>query len=51
MHNEKQKTGHNHKFGFTIDFNGKLYALFVLSSFIFFYGGLPFLKGFKEVII
>ena len=26
-------------------FNGDIYALFVLSSFVFFYGGYPFLKG------
>jgi Cu2+-exporting ATPase len=26
-------------------FNGDFYALFVLSSFVFFYGGYPFLKG------
>lgn len=26
-------------------FNGDVYALFVLSSFVFFYGGYPFLKG------
>jgi len=26
-------------------FNGDIYALFVLSSFVFFYGGYPFLNG------
>ena len=26
-------------------FNGDIYALFSLSSFVFFYGGYPFLKG------
>lgn len=26
-------------------FNGDIYALFALSSFVFFYGGYPFLKG------
>jgi len=26
-------------------FNGDVYALFALSSFVFFYGGYPFLKG------
>jgi len=26
-------------------FNGDIYALFVISSFVFFYGGYPFLKG------
>lgn len=28
-----------------ISFTGDLYVLFILSSFIFFYGGYPFLKG------
>ncbi len=32
-------------FGFTIAFTGDKYVLFALSSIIFFYGGLPFLKG------
>lgn len=32
-------------FGFTFEFTGHLYALFVLSSVIFFYSGWPFLKG------
>jgi len=31
--------------GDSIRFPGDLYILFVLSSFIFFYGGYPFLKG------
>jgi Cu2+-exporting ATPase len=31
-----------------IDFPGDTYVLWVLSSFIFFYGGLPFLKGFYD---
>ena len=31
--------------GNSIRFSGDLYALFGLSSFIFFYGGYPFLKG------
>src|SRR3990172_9835960 len=26
-------------------FNGDIYALFALSSFVFFYGGYPFFKG------
>jgi Cu2+-exporting ATPase len=26
-------------------FNGDIYVLFALSSFVFFYGGYPFLKG------
>lgn len=34
--------------GYTLTFTGDKYALFVLSSFIFFYGGLPFLKGIFE---
>ncbi|RMF91728.1 MAG: heavy metal translocating P-type ATPase, partial [Methanobacteriota archaeon] len=29
-------------------FPGDRYILFLLSSFVFFYGGLPFLKGIKE---
>ena len=32
-------------FGFTFTFSGDTYVLFILSSVIFFYGGLPFLKG------
>ncbi len=32
-------------FGFTLTFTGVSYVLFILSSIIFFYGGLPFLKG------
>ncbi len=32
-------------FGFTLSFAGDKYLLFVLSSGVFFYGGLPFLKG------
>lgn len=31
--------------GLTITFAGDKYVLFILSSFIFFYGGWPFLKG------
>lgn len=31
--------------GFTFGFIGDKYLLFILSSGIFFYGGLPFLKG------
>ncbi len=34
-----------HWFGFTITFTGADYLLAALSSFIFFYGGWPFLKG------
>jgi len=31
--------------GIEINFKGSQYILFVLSSFVFFYGGMPFLKG------
>ncbi|MGD2080209.1 MAG: copper-translocating P-type ATPase, partial [Nitrospirota bacterium] len=31
--------------GFSLTFPGDIYALFALSSFVFFYGGWPFLKG------
>lgn len=31
--------------GLELTFNGDKYVLFALSSFIFFYGGFPFLKG------
>ena len=31
--------------GFDLTFSGSNYVLFILSSFIFFYGGWPFLKG------
>jgi Cu2+-exporting ATPase len=33
-------------FGFTFRFTGDKYLLFILSSIVFFNGGLPFLKGF-----
>jgi len=33
---------------FSFDFPGEKYVLFALSSFIFFYGGRPFLKGFFD---
>ncbi len=32
-------------FNFNISFYGSIYILFILSSFVFFYGGLPFIKG------
>ncbi|MGE5293657.1 MAG: heavy metal translocating P-type ATPase [Solirubrobacterales bacterium] len=35
-----------HVLGFAFAFRGDLWILFFLSSFVFFYGGLPFLKGF-----
>ncbi len=31
--------------GFTLEFQGSVYALFAVSTFIFFYGGWPFLHG------
>src|SRR6187200_183300 len=37
-----------HWLGFEIKFAGDKYVLLILSSFIFFYGGWPFLKGFIE---
>lgn len=37
-------------FDFDISFTGDKYLLFILSSVIFFYGGMPFLKGmFSEI--
>ena len=36
--------------GLNIRFQGSLYFLFALSSFIFFYGGYPFLEGFLNEI-
>ena len=36
--------------GETIRFNGDSYLLFAFSSFIYFYGGWPFLKGFIDEI-
>jgi Cu2+-exporting ATPase len=36
--------------GFSLQFTGGLYVLFALSTFVFFYGGWPFLKGlFQEL--
>jgi Cu2+-exporting ATPase len=34
--------------GFTVAFPGDRWILFVLSSFVFFYGGWPFLKGLAD---
>ncbi len=34
-----------HMLGFTLAFPGDRWVLFVLSSFVYFYGGWPFLKG------
>jgi Cu2+-exporting ATPase len=39
-----------HWLGFEIKFPGDKYVLLILSSFIFFYGGWPFLKGFVSEI-
>jgi Cu2+-exporting ATPase len=36
--------------GFKLDFQGSIYVLFLLSSFVYFYGGYPFLKGFFNEI-
>jgi Cu2+-exporting ATPase len=35
-------------FGYTFDFAGSKYLLFLLSTIIFFYGGWPFLSGLKD---
>ena len=35
-------------FGFSIVFEGSDYALLLLSTFVYLYGGYPFLKGFVE---
>ena len=35
-------------FGGRFRFTGDIYVLLILSSFIFFYGGYPFLKGFVD---
>ncbi len=37
-------------FGYRFDIPGEKYILFILSSFIFFYGGYPFLSGFRDEI-
>ena len=37
-------------FHFNIVFNGSIYLLFTLSTIVFFYGGLPFLKGLIDEI-
>jgi Cu2+-exporting ATPase len=37
-------------FGFKLEFPGSIYLLFLLSTFVYFYGGYPFQKGFfKEI--
>jgi Cu2+-exporting ATPase len=35
-----------HMLGFSLTFAGDVWVLFALSTFVFFYGGWPFLKGF-----
>jgi len=35
-------------FGFDLAFRGSSYLLFALSTFVYFYGGWPFLKGLKK---
>ena len=37
-------------FGFSISFPGDKYVLATLATFIFFYGGHPFLKGLREEV-
>jgi len=37
-------------FHFKLEFSGSIYALFLLSTFVYFYGGYPFLKGFLNEI-
>ncbi|ELR72496.1 Lead, cadmium, zinc and mercury transporting ATPase [Fulvivirga imtechensis AK7] len=39
-----------HWLGFTIQFTGSQYILFLLSTIIFFYGGWPFLVGLKDEV-
>lgn len=36
--------------GFSFSFPGDKYVLFILSTFIFFYGGYPFLKGWYDEV-
>jgi Cu2+-exporting ATPase len=33
-----------------LEFPGSIYVLFLLSTFVYFYGGYPFLKGFFDEI-
>lgn len=37
-------------FGFEVDFTGHKYVLAILSTFIFIYGGYPFLKGLNDEV-
>jgi len=39
-----------HLLGFELDFPGSITLLFLLSTFIYFYGGYPFLQGFTREI-
>lgn len=34
--------------GFSFRFDGDIYVLFALSSFVYFYGGYPFIRGFVD---
>jgi Cu2+-exporting ATPase len=34
--------------GFSLRFDGDIYVLFALSSFVYFYGGYPFIRGFAD---
>src|SRR5512136_93624 len=36
--------------GYQLEFPGSIYILFLLSTFVYFYGGYPFLKGFLNEI-
>jgi len=36
--------------GFSLEFDGQAYVLFALATFVFFYGGWPFLKGTKKEV-
>lgn len=37
-------------FRFKLEFPGSIYVLFLLSTFVYFYGGYPFLKGFSNEV-
>lgn len=39
-----------HLLGFKLEFPGSIILLFLLSTFVYFYGGYPFLKGFVREI-
>ena len=40
-----------HLFGFEVSFPGSDFVLFALATFVFFYGGKPFLAGFKTEVL